>query len=175
MKLVQLRLRKHVYFGDAVMGGIHNEIRAYPDMGTSHYATSMLRQCTKVDKTACVVSTGDIAQRYKFYVDKAEDAEKKNVTCTSAKTNKDIIKRYCESLKQHSLNIAHVRIPDDHFEGNYNCKVFKTVDKWIKEIYEASGNSSLLAVLFGGQKQGNGVCFLQLKREFIWICPLILL
>lgn len=167
MKLVQLRLRKHIYYGDAVMGGVHNEIRAYPDMGTSHYATSMLRQCTKVDKKALVVSTGDISQKYKFYIDKGEEADSKNITCNTAKTNKEVIKRYCESLKQYSLNIAHVRIPDDHFEGNYNCKVFKSVDRWIKEIYEATSNSSLLAVLFGGQQQGNGVCFLHLKREFI--------
>lgn len=149
------------------MGGVHNEIRAYPDMGTSHYATSMLRQCTKVDKKALVLSTGDISQKYKFYIDKGEEADSKNITCNTAKTNKEVIKRYCESLKQYSLNIAHVRIPDDHFEGNYNCKVFKSVDRWIKEIYEATSNSSLLAVLFGGQQQGNGVCFLHLKREFI--------
>ncbi|KAJ8924882.1 hypothetical protein NQ315_001037 [Exocentrus adspersus] len=167
MKLVQLRLRKHIYFGDAVMGGIYNELRAYPDMGTGHYATSMLRQCTKVDKRANVVGIGDIGQKYKFYIDKGEEVDNKQITCSSAKTNKEVVKKLCESLKQYSLNIAHVKLQDDHTEGNYNCKVFKTVDRWIKEIYEATGETSLLAVLFGGQRQGNGVCFLQLKREVV--------
>ncbi|KAJ8958109.1 hypothetical protein NQ318_006038 [Aromia moschata] len=168
MKLVQLRLRKHIYFGDAVMGGVHQELRAYPDMGTSQYATSMLRQCTKVDKTASVVGLADIAQRYKFYVDKGESAPDKNISCSAEKSNKEVVRRYCESLSRHSLNIAHVRVPEASLEENGNCgKAFKTVDKWIRQVYEETGDSSLVAVLFGGQKQGNGVCFLQLKRDFI--------
>ncbi|KAJ8981071.1 hypothetical protein NQ317_007208 [Molorchus minor] len=167
MKLVQLRLKKHIYFGDAVMGGVQSEVRAYPDMGTSYYATSMLKQCTRADKTAKVTGVGDIGQRYQFYIDKGEDVEVKNIICSSEKSNKEVIKKHCESLKQYSLNIAHIKVPDNNLEESNSSKIFKNVDKWIRQIYEETSNSSLLAVLFGGQNQGNGVCFLQLKKEYV--------
>ncbi|XP_023018743.2 RNA exonuclease 5 isoform X1 [Leptinotarsa decemlineata] len=166
MKLVQLRLKKHLYFGDAVMGGVQNELRTYPDMGTSHYATSMLRQCVKIDKKANVVGLADIGLKYKFYVDKGTDVEVKNITCSSEKSNREVVKKFCGSLKDHSLNIAHVRVADNQLEGS-SCKIFKNVDKWVKEMYESANSPALLVVLLGGQKQGNGACFLHLKKECI--------
>lgn len=164
MKLVKLRLRKHLYFGDAVMGGVNNDIRSYPEMGTAHYATSMLRQCVKVDKKANVVGVDEIGAKYKFYVDKGDDRNSSNVTCSSGKSNREVIVTYLDSLKDNSLNIAHLRVSDNQLDGN-NCKIFKNVDKWIKEIYERSVGPSLILVLFGGHKQANGVCFMQIKKD----------
>ncbi|CAH1958805.1 unnamed protein product [Acanthoscelides obtectus] len=167
MKLVQLRLTKHLYYGDAVMNNVYSELRAYPDMGTSHYATSMLRQCVKVDKRVNVIALDDIGQRYKFYVNKGEEVtDVTNVTCIQEKSNKEVIKRFCDSMINFSLNIAHIRIADGQLEGT-NPKILKNIDMWVKEIYERSSMSSLVIVLFGGQKHGNGTCFIKLKRELV--------
>ncbi|CAH1155330.1 unnamed protein product [Phaedon cochleariae] len=164
MKLVQLRLTKQLYFGDAVMGGVQNELRTYPEMGTSQYATSMLRQAVKVDKTVNVVGLDDIGLKYKFYVDKGQDVSVKNVTCSSEKSNKEVVAKFCASLGEHSLNIAHLRVAVSQLEGN-NGRILKNVDKWVKEVYEKTSGSSLVVVLFGGQTEGNGVCFLKVKKE----------
>nr|CAH7712498.1 unnamed protein product [Callosobruchus chinensis] len=167
MKLVQLRLKKHLYYGDAVMNNVYSEVRTYPDMGTSHYATSMLRQCVKIDKKANVIGLDEIGQRYQFYVNKGEGVNHvKNVTCTEEKSNKEVIKSFCDSLMNSSLNIAHIRISEGQLEGT-NTKILKNIDRWVKEVYERSPQPSLVIVLFGGQNQGNGTCFIKLKREFI--------
>ncbi|XP_072384760.1 RNA exonuclease 5 isoform X1 [Diabrotica undecimpunctata] len=166
MKLVQLRLRKHLFFGDAVMGGVKNDVRTYPEMGTAQYATSMLRQSVKVGKTANVVGVDELGSKYKFYVDKGENVEVNNINCVSGKSNKDVVQLFCDSIKKYSLNIAHLRIADNQLEGN-NCKIFKNVDKWIKEIHEQSVSPSLVIVLFAGQKEANGVCFLHVKKGLV--------
>ncbi|CAG9861278.1 unnamed protein product [Phyllotreta striolata] len=166
MKLVQLRLRKHLYYGDAVMGGVKNDLRTYPEMGTSQFATSMLRQCVKMDKKANVTGVDETSLKYKFYVDKGDDKDMASINCCSKKSNKEAIRAYCDSLKNYSLNIAHLRVADNQLDCS-NCKIFKNLDKWIREIYEHSTSPSLLMVLFGGQKQANGVCFLQVKKDLL--------
>lgn len=164
MKLVQLKLKQNLYFGDAVMKNVSCDLRHHPEMGTSQYATSMLRQCVKIDKTANVIGVDEIGEKYKFYVDKGGNVDIKGVTCRSEKSNTDVIKKLLNTMLEFSLNIAHIRISESQLE---NVNIFKTLDKWIEEIYKKTSNSSLLAVLLGGQKQGNGVCFLKVKKECV--------
>lgn len=164
MKLVQLKLKHHLYYGDAVMNNVTADLRHHPEMVTSQYATSMLRQCVKMDKTANVIGVEEIGQKYKFYVDKGENVDIKNISCSSENSNKDVIKKLLDSMLGYSLNIAHIKVTEKQLQ---TTNIFKTLDKWIEEIYEKTCNSSLLAVLFGGQKQGNGVCFLKVKKEFV--------
>lgn len=164
MKLVQLKLKHHTYYGDAVMNNVAGDLRHHPEMVSSHYATSMLRQCVKMDKTANVIGVNEIAQKYKFYVDKGENVNIKNITCTTENSNKNVIKKFLESMLEYSLNIAHIRISEEHLQ---NTNIFKKVDRWVEDIYLKTSNSSLLAVLLGGQNQGNGVCFLKVKNECI--------
>ncbi|XP_060534927.1 uncharacterized protein LOC132707200 isoform X2 [Cylas formicarius] len=166
MKLTQLKLKKHLYFGDAIMGSIFTEQRAYPDIGTSSYATSMLRQCTKMDKTASVVGVDDTADKYKFYVDKNVTREVTNIACTSETSNRGVVKKFCENLNRYSLNVGQIRIAETELDNSN--KAFNTLDKWIGEVYACAEMPTLLAVMFGGQKDGgNGACFLQLHREYV--------
>lgn len=166
MKLVQHRLTKHLYYGDAVMNNVYSEIRAYPEMATSHFATSMLRQCVKMDKKAGVVGLEEAVDRYQFYINKGDATNIENISCISEIANKEVVNKCCEDLLKHDLNIAHLLVTDSQLEGT-NGKIFRCIDKWVKDIYEKTINSSLIIVLFGGHKQGNGVCFVTLKKEFI--------
>lgn len=163
MKLVKLKLKKNLYFGDSVMSNVQHDMRNYPQMATTKYATSMLRQCVKTDKKASVVCLNEIGQKYKFYIDKGENMDMKNIKCELEETNEDAMKKYFEYLEHHNLNIAHIRIGDSELEDS-NCEILKKIDKWIQELYTKTMTPSLVVILFSGQKQGNGVCFLKLTQ-----------
>lgn len=163
LKLTKLKLSKTLYFGDAVMGNVHNELRTYPQLGTYNYATSMLKQTTKLDKTASVVGLDDIGPKYKFYVDKGEEVKEiSKIKCISEKSCKDVIRVMTESMDKFSLNIGHVKVQDDQLEGT---KVLKNIDKWVKEVYDKSPVPGLIIILLLGSEKGNGGCFIQLKKD----------
>lgn len=164
LKLAQLKLSKSLYFGDAVMGNLYSEIRTCPDLGTYNYATSMLKQTTKVDKTAQVVCLNEITTKYKYYVDKGLEVQEDNkkIEYFSERSCKDIVRKLCDSMNMFTLNIGHMRIQDCQLEGT---KVFKNIDKWVKEIYEDMPTPGLVIVLFSGVEGSNGCCFIQVKRD----------
>ncbi|KAK9882941.1 hypothetical protein WA026_023869 [Henosepilachna vigintioctopunctata] len=167
MKLAQLKLKKSICFGDAVLGGIENEFRTYAELGSRNYATSMLKQVTKLDKSASVTALEDICSTYKYYVDKGTEGQEHNkIKFYQEKTNGDVIKKFCKSVLQQSLNIAHIKIPENQLLTNIT-QTFKTVDQWVQDIYNHTAAPGLCIVLFGGQKEGgNGGCFIQVKGNY---------
>lgn len=170
MKLAQLKLERHLYYGDAVMSSLYTEQRAYPDMGTANYATSMFTQCIKVGNTVNIIGVDDIPDKYRFYIDKNSAEEIRNITCVKLNSNKDIIKHLCSNLDGQALNIGHLRIANDQLsnEPTEREKVFKTVDKWVSEVQGSVNQPALFVVLFSGQKEGgNGACFIHLERDHI--------
>ncbi|KAF2892913.1 hypothetical protein ILUMI_13249 [Ignelater luminosus] len=164
LKLTKHKLAHDLHYGDAVMANVATHVRHHPELGHPHYATSMLKQTTKQDRTAAVVSLEDITSRYNYYTFKEEPKRTKKINCVTERNNQQIIKKYCELLKQYSMNIAHVRFTDTQIEKD-GTNIYKQVDKWVQEIYEATVVPGLCAVIFGGQKQyGNGCCFITIKR-----------
>ncbi|KAL3275526.1 hypothetical protein HHI36_020285 [Cryptolaemus montrouzieri] len=167
MKLAQLKLKKSICFGDAVMGGIQNEFRTYPELGNRNYATSMLKQVTRLDKSASLTALDDLCAKYKYYVDKgSENKQQDKIKFYPEKSNKDVVKKFCGSLLHQSLNIAHIRIPETQLLTNIT-HTFETVDKWVQDIYTHTAAPGLCIVLFGGQKDGgNAGCFIQVKGNY---------
>ncbi|CAH1130783.1 unnamed protein product [Ceutorhynchus assimilis] len=166
LKLVQLKLTKHLYYGDAVMNSVYTEQRAYPDLGTANYATSMLKQCVKAGNAAHVVGVDDLADNYKFYFDK-DGKDNGKIKCTKADSNRDVITHLCNGILLNNLNIGHIRIAEDQLTNDCH-KVFQKLDRWISEMHHSAVQPSLLSVIFSGNKNGgNGVCCLQLKRDYI--------
>ncbi|CAH0547861.1 unnamed protein product [Brassicogethes aeneus] len=168
MKLTQLKLKKSVFYGDAVMGG-GNDVRAYPDMATSQYATSMLRQCAKMDSTVHVAGVDELAAKYRFYVDKnAEGRGDGQITFASAHTNDGVVEDLCRNAGKHNVNIGHVRVSDGDLCDISRSETFRVIDNWTKKLNDSCKMPSLNVVLLGGhQDSGNGVCFMFLKKEFI--------
>ncbi|XP_076275568.1 RNA exonuclease 5 isoform X2 [Rhynchophorus ferrugineus] len=169
MKLTQLKLSKHLYFGDAVMNSIRTQQRAYPDIGSANYATGLLTQCIKGGNRVNVVAVDDIAEKYRFYTDKKQTVLN-HITCVKKDSNKQVIEELCSTVNTNNLNIGHLRIATGLIadETPNREKVFKLLDKWIAKVSDAADKPSLIGVILSGQKGGgNGVCFLQLKREYI--------
>lgn len=165
LKLAQLKLTKSITFGDAVLGGIENEFRCYPEMGNRNYATSMLTQVTRMDKSASLTALDDVCAKYKFYVDKgSETKQDSKIKFFSESSNKDVVKKFCGSLLQQSLNIAHIRIPENQLNTMNATQTMKTVDQWIQDVYNHTAAPGLCIVIFGGQKEGgNACCFIQMR------------
>lgn len=145
------------------MNNVTSDLRHHPEMVSSQYATSMLRQCVRMEKAANVIGVNEIGEKYKFYVDKGENVDIKNISCSTENSNKKVFQKFVDSMLGYSLNIGHIRISEEQLQ---TTDIFQTLDKWIEEIYQKTCSSSLLAVLLGGQKQGNGVCFFKVKKEF---------
>ncbi|XP_068915506.1 RNA exonuclease 5 isoform X2 [Tenebrio molitor] len=164
LKLTKLKLTKHLYFGDAVMGNLNDDVKIHPDLGTYNFATSMLKQTTKMDKSAVVVGLSDITSQYKFYVDKGQEtqADSEKIKFFSEKSCKDVVKKMCNSVKMSSLIIGHIKAQQGQLES---VKVFKNIDKWVSQIYENMPTPGLVIVLFSGTKRSNGCCFIELKKE----------
>lgn len=166
MKLVKHKLKKSVYFGDAVMGGIEEHFirqqQQQPEMATPTYATTLLKQVTKFDKSACVVALNDIAKKYQYYTFKKQDnvSSHPKVHCIAENSNKAVVEKACENASKHCLNIAHIRIEKQ------TAKTFSNVDKRAKKLFESMPTPGLCVVIFAGQKEGaNGLCFIQIKES----------
>lgn len=163
LKLVQLKLTKHLYYGDAVMSNVQDQIRQHSELGNPNYATSMLRHVTRMDKKASVTALENIAEKYSYFTYKDNLPESNKISFTSATTNNDVLDKLCASIKNFSLNIGHVKLGDSR--QNRECG-YKEVDSWIQKVYEQSGMPSLNIVIFnGGSEATNGCCFLKIKTK----------
>lgn len=133
-----------------------------PEMATPTYATSLLKQVTKFNKTACVVGLQDITKKYHFYTFKEQDntVAYPKVNCFSENSNKAVIEKVIENAGKYSLNIAHIRA------DNNVGKTFSNIDKRVKKLFDSMPTPGLCMVVFGGQKEAaNGVCFIQIKES----------
>lgn len=167
LKLVKLKLTKDVAFGDAVLGDMSMQIRHHPELGHPNYSTSMLKLITKMDKTAQIIGSETIVNKYSQCTFKGIKKNKK-IRCVTDNSNEVVIKSLCDSLavKQFSFNIAQVDLTDANSDGDVESmqKTSKQVDSWVKDIYERLASPGLFVVMFGGQNDMcNGCCFIALK------------
>ncbi|KAI4470199.1 rna exonuclease rexo1 / reco3 family member-related [Holotrichia oblita] len=158
LKLVQLKLTKHLYYGDAVMSNVQDQIRQETELGSPNYATSLLRHVTKMEKKASITSLENIVEKYKYFTYKDNLPPSNKISFTPAKTNESVIDQFCESFNKFSLNIGHVKLTDA--EQNKES-LYKEVDSWVKKMYEQSGMPSLNIVIFNGGS--SGCCFMKIK------------
>lgn len=168
MKLVKHKLQKYLYYGDAVMGGMQEHIKRQqqhqPEMATPTYATNLLKQVTRFDKTASVVAASDIIERYNFYTFKQQESSEMcpKLQLSSKKTNEGIIKKACKNVTKHSLNVAHIKVPSGQAEKE---ETLLNIDNWVKQLYESMPTPGLSLVMLGGRKEAaNGLCFIQMKN-----------
>lgn len=166
MKLVKLKLKKSLFYGDAVMGGMEEHFirqqQQQPEMATPTYATSLLKQITRVDKTTCVVALDDITKKYHYYTFKKQDnvGSYPKMHFFAENSNKAVIEKLCENIGKYSLNIAHIRAEKE------STKTFTNIDKRVKKVFERIPTPGLSMVIFAGHKDGtNGLCFIQIKES----------
>ncbi|KAK4876947.1 hypothetical protein RN001_009453 [Aquatica leii] len=162
--LVKLKLQNDIGFGDAVLTNISTQVGCYIALGNPNFATSFLKQITRVEKTAQIISHENILLKYRHYTFKENEPESNKITCRSGKGNKSIIEKFNETCNNYSFNIAHVVIPEDELK-NDSAGMCEVVGKWVENVHARTKEFELCVVIFAGHKEhGNGCCFISLKR-----------
>lgn len=163
IKLVQLKLKHSIEFGDAVLSGQKGCLRNYRN-SDNYYGASLLHHITKIDKAAAVFSLDEIIQKYNKYIHKGEE-NKKRITCLTQNTNKSVVKAVGQRSMEFDLSIAHVRIDESDLESDKSLATCQTIDKWVKKLWGQMASNGLCVVIFGGQQGGNGACFIEVKKQ----------
>lgn len=165
LKLTQLKLKRNICFGDAVLAGFEDQIKKQPHLGTTNYGTNLFKQTTGVEKKACIYSFEDVNAKYKHFTNKNGEVDSSKIKFNTLRTNEEIVNKLCENMNESSLNLGHVVLNDNDLEEN-SLDVFKNVDEWSKKIFNSSLTPGLNLIIFSGSKKdgGNGLCFIKLKR-----------
>ncbi|XP_014484394.1 PREDICTED: uncharacterized exonuclease C637.09 isoform X2 [Dinoponera quadriceps] len=187
MKLVQLKLANSVNYGDAVLLGdcdmevlkmkVNTETlsqRALQKMEAKKYGTSIFNHLTKDKNTAAIVGKEEVILEYAKYLESSslnvmsdENFTKGDkVRLVIADSDKHAAVRTSEIAMEHSFILCHLRIEEEQLTDERIEKTFRTVNKWVDQVWRSIAMNGLACVLFGGQNNaGSGACFLSIKRE----------
>lgn len=163
VKLVQLKLKHSIEYGDAILSGQKGCLRNYRNCD-NYYGASLLHHVTKIDKTAAIFSSEDVINKYNNYVHKSMET-KRRIVCVTEKTNKAIVKSATQRIMENNLSIAHVTISPEDFNDDKAINTCHLIDKWVKRIWSHMACNGICIVLFGGQPGGNGASFIQVKKQ----------
>lgn len=163
LKLVQLKLKHYIEFGDAVLSGQKGCLKTYRLQGDNYYGSSLLHHVTKIDKKAFVVASMNNTKKYNKYIHTKETGVKRMIECAWKQNNEGIVKHACEKIDEYDLSLVHLSVGIT--EENNIEQTCKTVDRWIKTIWSCLGANSMCMVVFGGNVTGNGACFIQIKKD----------
>lgn len=135
-------------------------MKKHPEFGSPNFAISMLRQVSRFKKTTATCVTEDKVDLYKENTYKQlPEKDDSKILFRKAKNNAEVIRKMCESMGKHDLNIAHITA-----QGEGDADEYGKIDNWVKKIYEQSAETCLIVVLFAGfGKESNGCCFLHIK------------
>ncbi|XP_034189156.1 RNA exonuclease 5 isoform X2 [Osmia lignaria lignaria] len=185
MKLVQLKLANSVDYGDAVLlGRCDIEILKMETAKRSpterslkteirKYATSIFNHVTKDQKTAAVVGDEEVMNEYSTFLTPSikimddENFDKNDqVRLVVADNNKQAVTRASQIAMEHAFTLCHIRIKKEKLGDDRIEKTFNIVNKWVYKLWQHMAINGLACVIFAGENNaGNGVCFLNIKRE----------
>lgn len=163
LKLVQLKLKHSIEFGDAVLSGQKGCLRNYRNCD-NYYGSSLLHHVTKIDKSAAIFSLDDTIKKYNNYIHKSEE-NKTRITCITENSNKVIVRAVGQRSMEFDLSIAHVRVDETDLDMDKALETCHSIDKWVKKLWTRMAWNGLCIVIFGGQDGGNGACFIQVKKQ----------
>lgn len=83
-----------------------------------------------------------------------------------ADSNKQAVTRASQIAMEHAFTLCHIRIKKEKLEDDRIEKTFNIVNKWVHKLWQHMAINGLACVIFAGENNaGNGVCFLNIKRE----------
>lgn len=156
LKLAQLKLDKSLDFGDSVLYGLRRS--------ETNYARSNSKSGNNKDhilKDTIVVSSRDTAFDYNQYLNKFKVQNARFEICN---TNKDIVKELCNNCTKYKFSLAHLHIPTDDLQYPAAEKTLGELDQWIIDVWTNMAANGLCVIIFNGQSQGSGLCFLGIKK-----------
>lgn len=169
IKLVQLKLSKSMEYGDAV----HTNRQKYKEkygkmMTTEEYAFPIFNHMIEQKKTSLIVGCDDITGDYHSYLSQAKESlstqlkkgKPKKIKLNTVDDHEEVISTLTQSVNDYNFTMAHIKL--DINEDNAIEKV-RTIDSWIKTVWDKTPQSALCVVVFGGTVKDNGVAMAQVK------------
>lgn len=156
IKLAQLKLKKNITFGDAVLRGSVTR--------SADYATSIFKHMTSVpegveERTAWIIAPESLIGQYEEFTN-----GKSEVFTEGVLDNMKVVSGLCEKSAKYSFSLGHVVYSDEALEKDSE-KCFVELNNWIEKIYESVEMKALIVVIFSGQRQGSsGVGFVTIKK-----------
>ncbi|KAL7303456.1 hypothetical protein TKK_0004638 [Trichogramma kaykai] len=166
MKLIKLKLSNTPDFGDLVL---------VPHSCQQILASSIFKQINKEEPKSAVIAGNPLIMNEYSRVLKGSTLKMTNdenfqqddlLRIVVKDTNKDVIKRYLEVITEHALNLCHIKLTKEELDEENIAKTLKSVNKWVKKIWNQVTNHGLVCVIFSGTNDSeNGGCFLSIKKN----------
>lgn len=169
IKLVQLKLKKSIEYGDAVHTNRQKYKEKYCKMVTSEeYAFPIFNHMIEQKKTSLIVGCDDITGDYHSYLSQAKESlstqlkkgKPKKIKLNTVDNHEEVISTLIQSVNDYNFTMAHIKLEINEDNAMENVR---TVDSWIKTIWDKTPCSSLFVVVFGGTLKDNGVAMAQVK------------
>uniref|UniRef100_A0ABD2W8P8 Exonuclease domain-containing protein n=1 Tax=Trichogramma kaykai TaxID=54128 RepID=A0ABD2W8P8_9HYME len=180
IKLVQLKLLNTPTFGDGLLIS-QSELQEQINKGRSKpfteqiLASLIFQHMNKVElKSAALAASPSIMNEYSKALVKSDlkimdddnFQQSDFLRLVIKDTNKKTVKRFSEVITNHALNFCHVRLTEDEVNEENIGKTLKSVNKWIKNVWDQVENHGFVCVIFSGTKDvENGACFLSIKKN----------
>lgn len=185
MKLVKLKLKNSLDFGDEVMKYSLSRADSYFQNKNHSTHLKQKQECvlsspifnhiTKIDlKTSAIFGCNEVMNEYSKILQSSslnimedEGFEKDdNIRLVMSDNNKDVIERCSQIAMEHALNFCHIKLNEEQLSKENITKTLKSVDKWVKKLWNHAALNSLICVIFSGEKNSiNGACFLNIKKN----------
>ncbi|XP_011497286.1 PREDICTED: putative RNA exonuclease NEF-sp [Ceratosolen solmsi marchali] len=185
IKLVKLKLAKSLNFGDSVFTELFHSnsnefyFKTYEkchvnEKSTSILSSSIFNHVSKIfTKTSAIFGSNEIVNDYSrisnnsaLYIQKDQNFEKRdNVKLIITQNNNDTITRCSENAIQHNLNFCHIKLKTKQLSKENLSKTLSSVNKWIRMLWKHTELYGLMCVIFSGDTNSNGACFLNIKKS----------
>ncbi|KAG8041004.1 hypothetical protein G9C98_001992 [Cotesia typhae] len=183
LKLAQLKLANSIEFGDAFVVGQQNleEMLRKQKPGDNlvrdddsySFGVTIFKHVAKDKKTVSIVGTKEVLNDYSKYLmtsslsimDDANFSKDDKVRLVTGNSNKHVVSRASEISMEHALTICHVKLTPEKISEENLEKTCRNINKWVNKLWERMAVNGLACVIFGGQNNANGACFLNLKKE----------
>ncbi|XP_077289094.1 RNA exonuclease 5 [Arctopsyche grandis] len=164
LKLVKLKLAKHLAFGDAILKSKQN-VEEYDHLKTKHseYASSIFNQVIPKNKSCLIVGSEKVLESYSKYLKgfHNDDSDSKvKVICENE--NAAIIDNISNFAKDFNLTLAHLNFESQQLT---NVDTFTTLGNWIDKIWENIEDKCLTVVILAGNETCNGAIFIGIKKN----------
>ncbi|XP_076310400.1 RNA exonuclease 5 [Tachypleus tridentatus] len=164
MKLVLLKLKNDLHFGDVILGGTipigNNLIKEKNPSDINHIGsvTSLFKHATERGKSVCVIGETNVIEQYPAGV---LDTNVRTIKVTKVKK---VSKKLKDEAINHDFTFGHFDFQCDWQNAGFQ-DMLKNVDKYVSKVHRACADRALFVVMLSGcaKIEGNGVCFVTIK------------
>ncbi|KPI97380.1 Putative RNA exonuclease NEF-sp [Papilio xuthus] len=169
LKVVQLKLKKDLEFGDAV----HTKRKQYKEnfikvKQKEEYALSIFNHIIEQKKTSIVVGCDNITGDYHTYLTQAKESLNSHLKKNKVKKVKlctvdgveEVISKLSESVSEFNLAMAHLKLEINTENG---LEQMLEIDAWIQRVWDSLKLSGLFVIVFGGTTDTNGIAMMKVK------------